>query len=56
MMVQGARILGWRSLKSLGSAEGLGRRLAESAYWREQNRPKGGMPESVKAILRQVIQ
>ena len=56
IMLSGAKALRWRSLKSLGSAEGLGRRMAEQAYWQAQNQRKPGLPESVKAILRQVIQ
>jgi hypothetical protein len=51
-MLRGAIALRWDSLVSLGSADGLGRRMAEKAYWTEQN--KGPMPESLKSIFRRL--
>ena len=55
MMLGGARLLGWRSLRSLGSAEGLGRRMAETAYRHEQQRQNVKLPERVKRILREIV-
>ena len=37
-MLEGARLLRWTTLRSLGSAEGLGRRWALERYWQETNR------------------
>ena len=50
-MIEGARHLGWRSLRSLGSKEGLGRRMAVAAFW---NRTKQGPSqlETVAALLK----
>lgn len=51
-MLDGAKGLGWRSLKGLGSKDGLGRRWAVEAYWRAQNAErKVKMPTRMKAIL-----
>jgi hypothetical protein len=56
-MLKGAQVLGWRTLTSLGSKDGLGRRWATEAYWRAQNeRKKWTPPERLKAILREVSQ
>lgn len=51
-MLAGATLLGWHSLRSLGSAEGLGRRMAIQRYWQDQNKRPAKLPERVKAILR----
>lgn len=37
-MIAGARELGWRDLKSLGSKDGLGRRWALEAFWQSEKR------------------
>lgn len=37
-MLHGATLLGWNSLRSLGSAEGLGRRMAIKKYWDAEKR------------------
>lgn len=50
-MIAGAQLLHWTSLKSLGSADGLGRRWALARYWQEQNRHPAKLPERVKSIL-----
>ena len=51
-MLLGAQALGWSSLRSLGSQDGLGRRIAEAAYWRGMNtRPKDKPLTSIGDIL-----
>lgn len=37
-MIAGARLLGWTSLRSLGSKDGLGRRWAMAKFWETENR------------------
>jgi len=37
-MLQGAMLMRWSSLTSLGSADGLGRRMALAAYWQRENK------------------
>ena len=52
VMLKGAQVLKWRSLTSLGSKEGLGRRWAVEAYWREHNaQRKWKAPERLKSVL-----
>ena len=43
--------MGWTSLRSLGSAEGLGRRMAIQAFWKEGKRDEA--PESVRSIFKE---
>jgi hypothetical protein len=53
-MLLGAQELGWRSLKGLGSRDGLGRRWARNAFWNGQKR---GKPlESLGAVLRRAME
>lgn len=40
-MLLGAHHLGWRTLRSLGSKDGLGRRWALEAYWQQQKKAPG---------------
>ena len=49
----GAQLLGWTSLRSLGSADGLGRRIASARFWDSQ---KGAakMPDRLKDIFREM--
>jgi len=51
-MLIGARSLGWDSLRALGSAEGLGRRMALSRYWQEIKRSPSNL-QSVGNILKE---
>jgi hypothetical protein len=51
-MLIGAQSLGWTSLRSLGSAEGLGRRMAVQAYWRTQDRKAPDRLISLAAALK----
>lgn len=51
-MLQGAMLMRWSSLTSLGSADGLGRRMALTRYWQEQQKHPAKLPERVRAILR----
>ena len=37
-MLAGARLLGWTSLRSLGSKDGLGRRWALAKFWEQENK------------------
>lgn len=53
-MLRGAIGLRWNSLRSLGSMEGSGRRMAIEAYWKAQKREKA--PESLRSILRRLAQ
>lgn len=55
-MLAGARQLGWRSLRSLGSKDGLGRRLAESAYWQRQNAKRPKDPQPIARIFAELAQ
>lgn len=55
-MIRGAQLLGWRSLVSLGSKEGVGRRWALEAYWRTQNQRGVRMPEIIKQVMREAGQ
>ena len=48
-MIRGAQALGWKSLRSLGSAEGLGRRMAIQQFW------KAGEKEPVAESLRSIF-
>lgn len=50
-MLLGATRLGWRSLRSLGSRDGLGRRLAEAAYWTHQNSRRTKQPQPIANIF-----
>lgn len=50
-MLLGAQLLGWDSLKSLGSAEGLGRRWALTAFWQSENKQPDRLA-SVAAVLK----
>lgn len=49
-MLRGAKKMGWNSLRSLGSAEGLGRRMAIQAFWKEGKREAPA--ESARDIFR----
>lgn len=51
-MIRGAKLLGWNSLKSLGSAEGLGRRMAIQQFWKAGKREAPA--ESVRDIFRRM--
>lgn len=53
-MIRGAQQLGWNTLRSLGSKDGLGRRWALEAYWQaqNQNRSAGKQLESVAQTLK----
>ena len=51
-MLAGARLLGWTSLRSLGSKDGLGRRWALAKFWEQENHTPTKLPERVRAILR----
>lgn len=54
VMVKGAALLKWQDLRAINSADGVGRRWAQAAYWQSQNArghaPK--MPERVREILK----
>ncbi len=50
-MVRGAALLGWKDLRTVNSAEGLGRRMAMAKYWETENRKPAKLPERVKSIL-----
>lgn len=50
-MLAGARLLGWSSLRSLGSKDGLGRRWALAKFWETENHKPAKTPERLKAIL-----
>ena len=52
-MLDGAAILHWRNLRSLGSKDGAGRRWALEAYWQHVNheRPRERM-ESLATVLK----
>lgn len=50
-MILGAQRIGWRSLRSLGSRDGLGRRLAEAAYWQNQNSRRTKQPQHIANIF-----
>ena len=49
----GAQLMGWTSLRSLGSADGLGRRMASRAFWLNQEKRAPQALESLGAILKQ---
>ena len=51
----GAQLMGWTSLRSLGSADGLGRRMASAAYWRHQEKHPAKLPDQLKTILRGML-
>ena len=52
-MIQGAMLLHWHSLTSLGSADGLGRRMALAKFWQTQNtKPARQSLESLSAVLK----
>jgi hypothetical protein len=50
-MLEGAYHLGWDSLRALGSAEGLGRRMALARYWQATKR-SGPSLESIGKLLK----
>ena len=54
-MIAGATLLGWRSLLSLGSADGLGRRMALAKYWQSKNAHPAKIPERLKSILWKMV-
>ena len=41
VMIRGAVLLGWRDLRAVHAATGIGRRWASSAYWEHVNKSKG---------------
>lgn len=49
-MIRGAQKLGWNSLLSLGSAEGLGRRMAIQQFWKAGD--KAPVANSIRDIFR----
>jgi hypothetical protein len=56
VMVKGAAQLGWKDLRGLYSKEGIGRRWASSAYWNTQKRAPGRLPESVRTVLKGMLE
>ena len=54
-MIRGAHQLGWKDLRAINSADGLGRRIAVAAYWPAQNQRVGKLPEQVGAILKGML-
>ena len=54
-MVKGAQLLGWDSLIALNAREGVGRRLARSAYWARENSRKH-VPQSLGQILKRALE
>ena len=50
-MLAGAQLLKWTSLRSLGSADGLGRRWALATFWQSENHQKPQL-ESLAAVLK----
>jgi hypothetical protein len=52
VMVQGAALLGWKDLRGLYAKEGIGRRWAQTAYWRSQDRKAPERLTSVAAALK----
>lgn len=36
-MVKGAALLGWRDLRAINSADGVGRRWSQAAFWSHEN-------------------
>jgi len=54
-MVSGAQILGWHSLRGLGSQSGLGRHWAIAAYWNRQKGTPWTKPERLKKVLWDVV-
>lgn len=55
-MVKGAAFLGWKSLRSLSSKDGLGRRWAMSRYWQERNARTEKIPAIIKQVMREASQ
>jgi hypothetical protein len=53
VLVRGAHLLGWRDLISLNAHEGIGRRWAHAAWFAQQNKQAGPLPDRVKQILRE---
>lgn len=54
VMVQGAAQLGWKDLRALNAAEGVGRRWATAAYWQRVNtaeRPRERL-EGIAQVMR----
>lgn len=51
-LIAGAAQLGWRDLRALNTVEGIGQRLARTAYWNRQKRAPAA--ESLKEILREM--
>lgn len=39
-MVKGAALLGWTDLRAINSADGVGRRWAQAAYWQHANQER----------------
>jgi len=56
VMVKGAAQLGWKDLRGLYSKEGIGRRWAASAFWNSQKRAPGRLPESVRTVLKGMLE
>ena len=53
--LRGAQLMRWTSLTSLGSADGLGRRIALAKFWQNENTHPLKGPQSFGAILRKAM-
>jgi len=50
--LRGAQLMRWTSLTSLGSADGLGRRMALSRYWQDYNKQPSQIESLAKSLKR----
>lgn len=50
-MLRGALHLKWNTLRSLGSAEGIGRRWALEAFWQREKNKSWKPPEALSSIF-----
>lgn len=50
-MLQGALLLGWHTMKSLGSVEGTARAWAQERYWHEANQRPVKLPAPMRSAL-----
>ncbi len=53
VLVRGAHLLGWKDLIVLNAKEGIGRRWAHAAWFAQQNKQGGPLPDSIKQIMRE---
>ena len=53
-MVKGAALLGWPDLRTINSADGLGRRMALAKFWAQENTRPPKMPERLLSIFQRL--